>query len=62
MLFSVLADKASSFDKADVLEDVISRRVPVCFLRVHICRITNDTGCDCCFDFFVPEYNKFVYA
>ena len=33
-LYSVSADKAGSFDKAEVLEDVISRRVHVCFVGV----------------------------
>ena len=31
LLYSVSVDKAGSFDSAEVLEDVISRRLPVFF-------------------------------
>ena len=34
LLYSVSADKAGSFDKAEVLEDVNSRRMSVLFLGV----------------------------
>ena len=34
-MYYVSADKADSFDKAKVLEDVISRRVPFIFVGVQ---------------------------
>ena len=36
LLYSVSADTACSFDKAEVLEDVNSRRVPVFVLRGEV--------------------------
>ena len=43
MLYSVSGDKAGSFDKAEVFEDVNSRRVPF-FFRVRWCFAVRSQG------------------